>query len=323
VALDAELLTLPARDGARLLALSYLRAARKARRRLLRGGDPEALHDFRVALRHLRSALRAYRPYLGQRISKKTRRRLREIVGATRECRDLEVQIAWLLQQRPELTADQGADVDLWLVGPAGQHAQAARQLRKVVRKRLPKLRRRLTTELRAPAKCSLGYGAGPGECGAVVMSRLVERLAGELQQSVQQVHAITDVAEAHQARVTAKRLRYLLEPIADRVDGAAVAVRELTALQDTLGELHDAHLREAELNRACAETGAGEASAAIGTHPGLHALAARARAVQAEAFAAFQQTWSPAATRAFLARLEDTATRLPNLPHAGEAERP
>ena len=43
------------------------------------GGDTEALHDFRVALRRLRSTLRTYRPWLGDGARRKHVKRLRAV----------------------------------------------------------------------------------------------------------------------------------------------------------------------------------------------------------------------------------------------------
>ena len=62
--LPPDLLDRSAQESSRLLALSYLDQIDDAHRRL---SDPLAsggLHDFRVGLRRLRSALRAYRAHL-------------------------------------------------------------------------------------------------------------------------------------------------------------------------------------------------------------------------------------------------------------------
>src|SRR3989441_7903639 len=54
-----NLLAAPAPRAAHRIALSLLDAATAARERLPDAGDAEALHDFRVAMRRLRSTLRA------------------------------------------------------------------------------------------------------------------------------------------------------------------------------------------------------------------------------------------------------------------------
>ena len=59
-------------------------------------------------------------------------------------------------------------------------------------------------------------------------------------------MRAPTQVEEAHAARISCKRLRYLIEPYKD--DPAVdKLVQRLKALQDVLGELHDTHLAMAE----------------------------------------------------------------------------
>jgi CHAD domain-containing protein len=55
-----NLLELPAEEAARLIALAQVEELRDARDRLAIPGDPEALHDFRVALRRLRTTLRVF-----------------------------------------------------------------------------------------------------------------------------------------------------------------------------------------------------------------------------------------------------------------------
>src|SRR6476646_10736621 len=91
----------PAEEGARRLALTHLEAARVARGRLATPTDAEALHDYRVALRRLRSCLRSYRRELRSTVSRKSRRRLRRLARATNRSRDLEVHTRWLADQAP------------------------------------------------------------------------------------------------------------------------------------------------------------------------------------------------------------------------------
>ena len=55
--------------------------------------DREALHDFRVAVRRLRSVLRAYRRWLGRAAARKARRRFRSLAATTNDGRDAEVQL--------------------------------------------------------------------------------------------------------------------------------------------------------------------------------------------------------------------------------------
>src|SRR6202521_4568478 len=83
-------------EGARRLALAYLDDAAAALPRLADLEDAEALHDLRVAVRRLRSSLKAHHAQLGDSVPKKLARRLRRLPPAPRAGRDAAVQIEWL-----------------------------------------------------------------------------------------------------------------------------------------------------------------------------------------------------------------------------------
>lgn len=87
--------------AARGIALEYLAAAQAARQRLREHADNAALHDFRVALRRLRSTIRLYRLWLDDRVlPRKLCRRLKRLARATNAARDAEVGLAWVKRQR-------------------------------------------------------------------------------------------------------------------------------------------------------------------------------------------------------------------------------
>ena len=88
------------------IALAKLDDAVVAAARLRGKSDPEALHDFRVAIRRLRVTIRSYAE-LRDHVSKKQRRRLRKLARATNRARDAEVQIAWFNDHASRLTAEQ------------------------------------------------------------------------------------------------------------------------------------------------------------------------------------------------------------------------
>src|SRR4051794_41081176 len=116
IRLPSDLLRRSVEEGSRLLALGYLDEIGSAERRLPDPQDSEALHDFRVGLRRLRSSIRAYRPQLKGSVSKKLRRRLGDLTVATNPGRDLEVQLEWLHQQLPRLAPGETEGM-AWLTG--------------------------------------------------------------------------------------------------------------------------------------------------------------------------------------------------------------
>jgi CHAD domain-containing protein len=220
------LLDLPAFEGAVRVARFYLDRTDEAVRRLVKRGDEEALHDFRVSLRRLRSNLQAYAPYLATAVSAKRRRKIGKLAAATGGGRDAEVHVAWLEARTADVTAVDAPGFDMLLyelrtgrdAGYGTAVKRAARKFRKLDRG----LRRRLD-ELETAARAS---GLEDGVRFRTAVERRLPEYAGELDLHLSRVHAPADEAEAHRARIRAKRLRYLLEPIAADIEVAGPAGR-------------------------------------------------------------------------------------------------
>ncbi len=267
--IDERTIGLSPEEGARVVALGLLSEASEAARRLVAGADDEVLHDFRVALRRLRSALRALRPWLEESVAPRHERRLRRLARSTNAARDAEVQLAWLATRRAELGSERlraGLDLLIERLEPRRRAGPGPARLARRYRRAAEKLRRRLRKLDRIDAS------GDPSEAslGAVLATLVGERIEALRER----MHAIRDAADqeaVHRARIEGKRLRYLLEPLRGlpRAD-ARETVDRLKRLQDVLGELHDAHVLSGELREALVD-----------------AAAERARQVHAAIFAA------------------------------------
>src|SRR5262249_13116805 len=73
-------------------------------------------------------------------------------------------------------------------------------------------------------------------------LRRQLERHGDDLLQKLAAVLDVDSAAEVHDARISAKRLRYLIEPFTAELPNADEAIRRLESLQDVLGDLHDRH---------------------------------------------------------------------------------
>jgi CHAD domain-containing protein len=253
LAAPAELLSRPPEEGARLLALSYLDEAVAARPRLDDADDSEALHDFRVALRRLRSCLKSYDAELAGSVQRKLAKRLRRLARVTGPGRDTEVQIAWLRSRSPVLSSYQRAGYH-WLVAHLEERmGDAYHDLAKELARDFGALEGDLRRGLSVyRAEVHLDGAARPTFAGAT--AEILHRQAAKLARQLAAVRGADDVERAHRARIGAKRLRYLLDPLAQgspELPGAARVVKRLKGLQELLGELHDAHVLEAELEEA------------------------------------------------------------------------
>jgi len=286
-----NLLAAPAPGAARRIALSLLDAATAARERLPDASDAEALHDFRVAMRRLRSTLRAYQPQLEAVVPAKLRRRLRDLARATGEARDVEVQISWLERQRNELPGARRAGVP-WLLSRLTQRRERAYQ---DIRERIAPKFERLARRLRR----ALGSVPPPDATLPASLASLIAQLLEDQGSDLERL--LANHAEAHAARIRVKRARYLLEPVVQEAKPAAAVVQRLKHVQQLLGDLHDLQVVIGRLGDAAAEAAAqrtrrlhelavgGERGAAArGPRPatsGLLALARVARATQERLF--------------------------------------
>jgi CHAD domain-containing protein len=322
--MSLELLSRPPEEGARRLALTYLDHAVAASSRLADPADAEALHDFRVALRRLRSCLRAYRDHLEESVPRKLAKRLKRLAGATGPGRDAEVQIHWLRDRRPYLASSHRAGL-AWMLARLEARTHAAHaEMRQELDRDLPhleeELRRRLSvyhTEVHLD-------GAAPQASFAEATAVVLHGQLAELKAHLARIDGAGDDAQAHCARIGAKRLRYLIEPFLEGIRQIAAAVKRFKSLQDLLGELHDAHVLEAELEKGV-ETAAAERARSLlaisleeapdesrlraerrrAREAGLIALARLNRGRRDRLFAALEAEWLDGKGDDFLAEVE------------------
>jgi CHAD domain-containing protein/CYTH domain-containing protein len=299
-----------AEEGMRLIALTLLGAADEAAERLASAADEEALHDFRVALRRLRTVLRAFRPWTGEDIGRRLERKLKRCARATNAARDVEVQLAWLDSRKEALSERRqpGADAIRELLQARGSEAPPVRRVLERYTQASAKLARRLGTYERRID--TAGEGGGPG-FGGVLAALATEQLEA-LSRRIDAIQGALDHEAIHRTRIEAKRLRYLLEPLrGNRHADSRDAVQHLRRLQDVLGELHDTHVlaeqvlqamvdvareRAWRIHRAVYERGASAASARGsqrgGPAPGLVALDRMLRERRDALFADLDREW-------------------------------
>jgi CHAD domain-containing protein len=246
----STLLSMRVEEGCRWLALDHLNAAADARQRIADESDVEALHDLRVGLRRLRSVLRAYQPHLEDSVGSKLRRRVKTLAAATGAARDSEVQIEWLQARRSRLNSRHRNGMD-WLIAWLEQRKQSAyAEVRGDVATDFDQLKAALDRRLRRYTTQLYAADERP-DCMSGVTARLLATHAAELLAELAGVQTVADEERAHEARIAAKRLRYLLEPLRRDVEGAGDLIARLKELQELLGSLHDVAVLSGELRQA------------------------------------------------------------------------
>lgn len=334
-----DALAAPASRAIAALLGERLDRVERAYDRLGQGKDPEALHDFRVDLRRLRSLLRIYRGPIGQDIPERLVRRLRRVARATNASRDFEVKLQWLEGQRDSLRPKHQVGFR-WL---ENRLEEAKREADQLAAEEIEVDYRRAVTSLRRRI-ADLSRREVPSEptC-AMVTGALLRALEAELEEHLARVNSIADQAEAHEARIVGKQVRYLLEPLTEVLPEAGELVVRCKAMQDVLGDMHDADVAAGMLadamEAASAEGGVRVAqelrdAGGLDAHalrrarrkdpvPGLLALVHRVQARREERWQVFAGEWLAPRRERLLGPLLDLAAGLVHIPAAGvEIER-
>jgi CHAD domain-containing protein/CYTH domain-containing protein len=324
---DASILDDTAPRSARLVALSLIEDLARERERLGVSKDSETLHDFRVTLRRTRSWLRALEPWLEGSLPDAAIKRLRRMARESNAGRDAEVFLSWLATTEGQLSARDRRAVT-WLIERfQRQEREAESELESRLKRDFQRTRDRLEERL-ALYRVEAHVHAGVREpLFSAVVATLLRELAEDLRRRLKRVRTVDDITESHQARIAGKRLRYLLEPIAQQVAAGPALLAQLRSLQDTLGELHDAHVWLLVLRHVVAElameegrrmasalTAAPKGKKRVDKGPprsGLIALARLAHERAEGSFDRFHRTWVEGNGKAFYRELIDLAERL------------
>jgi CHAD domain-containing protein len=288
----------PAKRAARVVALALLRDVTTARDRLDDPSDDEALHDFRVALRRLRSWIRAFRPVLRDTLRGKVIRRLARIADASAASRDLEVRIEWIDRSRRGLRGDERRGATWLLERLRQEKLDCDAELRRGLDDGFDNAVRRVE---KAMSRYEARVEGEPSfdEVAREILARHLDALAA----AMAAVSSVNDRAQGHAARIAAKRLRYLLDIVAPSDSDQARAMVSLEELQDRLGDLHDAQMLGSQLMSLMAELSAGKANngkpgaAGVDPVPGLQALLRRLRRRESESFRRMLTVWHATAS--------------------------
>ena len=264
--LPPDSLTCTPEETVHRIALNQLGDARLAAARMEEARDAKALHNFRVAVRRLRSTLTTWSKDLGSAASPRDRKKLRAVQKATAVGRDAEVALMWVASQTRHLSNAERVGQnqlveDLTQEKDSGysevsEIAARFRKLAKRLHRRLVVVQVEVSLENPRPRHA---FGAAL----AVKARELTLKLADHLSKIVGSETGDggkKSLREAHKARIVTKRLRYLVEPCSSLTEQANAVVGGLKALQDGLGEIQDATVLAPTLDEALASSDAARA---------------------------------------------------------------
>lgn len=226
-----------------------LKVADRAVSCLSQGRQSDALHDFRVALRRIRTYLRLHQDEI--KGSRHVLRKLRKLMDASDVARDAEVWLALL---------------DRLAEGCRHQEQDGITHIRNYLNEHLGK------ATLRAHTAIEEGYtsvrhdlhdlakdNAGKKE---ILLDRQLLDLWQNLDSALCKLLPEIETDSAHRARLCTKRLRYILESERDQLALPAMdeAITTLKSVQTLLGEWRDAMLFGDWLTEAAATCCGGQA---------------------------------------------------------------
>ncbi|HEX5638749.1 MAG TPA: CHAD domain-containing protein [Burkholderiaceae bacterium] len=215
--------------------------------------DPasEHVHQSRVALRRMRSAIRWFDPR-GADFPPRLGRQLRWLAAILGAARDWDVMVEQTLPAILSVAALDDADARALL--RSASQAQA-RSIKRAVAAVSSRRYARLVLRI---ASWSMEEGAAATDSVSETAAALFEQAAGRLFRDARSFSRLSP-HKRHRVRIHAKRLRYaldLLGPSLPRRE-AADYIEALAALQDTLGELNDASVALTRLTAAVEDEGA------------------------------------------------------------------
>ena len=236
----------PVLEGARRQLDQYLSLEPK----VLKGRDPDAIHDIRVASRRLQQVLDllypAPRPAKVQKV-RRTIRRSRRVLSVVRNC-DV------LLERTERILARKRASRrEVWSAFRDYIEERRERSFRKATR-RLSKLNLsalyvRLQEQMRPPDPSPSEETSLGGARTAPLRPRINQSLQetwSSLAICVEQARETPDTASLHAVRIAAKKVRYLVEVVhALDVPGSDQTLACLRRLQTHLGDWHDLEVLE------------------------------------------------------------------------------
>lgn len=233
-----KLLLSPADHTAKLITLDLVQKTSHAAADWADHPSENALHDFRVALRRLRTWLRTFPAYLS--IRKKTSKKLKIIAKATNSPRDKEVAIAQLKNLSQKLKNEERPSCE-YVITLLQQQQRAENSTMRRLAKTWSGIEGKVYEDIQKTETCS-------DVPFVTALTEALQLASRKLKYHLEKIASIDNEDDAHRARITAKHIRYLLEPFAKTSLEVKNLIERMKHLQNSLGQLRDSQLLSALL---------------------------------------------------------------------------
>jgi CHAD domain-containing protein len=230
----------PIAEGARRVLRRFFGRMLAREDAVIKGDDPEDVHQMRVASRRLRAALQVVEGIYDADDIRRYRRGLRRVAQALADVRDLDVFRGHVLDYLATQPEEARAEIAALVAAVEAQRTQArAILIDDLDERRYQKFKRAFATFLTTS-------GAGLASGAGIDASTRVRDFAGSAiwrryEQWRAHEGALASDEGRHEARIAGKRLRYTLEFFAEALGpNVEQALAPLIALQECLGALQD-----------------------------------------------------------------------------------
>ncbi len=213
-----------------------------------KGKSIEDLHDMRVAIRRMRAAAKVFEAYLDSKKLEPYLEGLKSTLGALSDVRDLDVFREKAEKYLKKLLPENEHDLDPLFTVLAEERKKARKNMITYLKSdRYTNFKKDFSDSLDVSESWALPttttkHDALPYRVKDVLPSILYARFADISAYSEWVEGPYVSIERLHRLRISSKGLRYTLEFFGDVLGKEAeIMIKEVTALQDHLGDLHDA----------------------------------------------------------------------------------
>jgi len=213
-----------------------------------KGKSIEDLHDMRVAIRRMRAAAKVFEAYLDYKKLELHLEELKSTLGALSDVRDLDVFREKAEEYLKKLPPENEHDLDPLFTVLAEERKKVRKNMIIYLKsKRYANFKKDFSDSLAVSESWALPttntkHDALPYRVRDVLPSILYARFADISAYSEWVEGPYVSIERLHRLRIASKGLRYTLEFFGDILgEEAETMIKEVTALQDHLGDLHDA----------------------------------------------------------------------------------
>jgi len=256
--------------------------------------DSEFLHDFRVAVRRTRSALRLLKGVLPAEARTHFKSEFKWLGSITGPLRDLDVYLLKMPMYRADLPDSMGQDLDPLDAYLREHHRSERRRL--VTRLKSKRYEKLLSSWEAFLARVPGDDGAGPDAARTIadVASERIWKFYRRVYKHGRKITPESPADTLHELRIDCKMLRYLLEFFRSLYPPNEIAtlVDALKQLQDNLGDFNDLQVQQTRLRKFALEM-ADEGLASAASLLAMGRLVEHLAQRQVEERQRFSQCWT------------------------------